>query len=323
MRKPLIVAAALAVSGLTAIGTSVAVATAEEAPLGAGSTSYEAEASTNTLTGSARVADCRGCSGGKKVSRVGRAGALQINDVRVDAGGPTTVTITYASAQRRAAYLTVNDQASVVVNFPASRGYAKPRSQAITVNLRAGSNTLRFTNPRGWAPDFDKISIGSSPDPSPTATAAPTVSPTVSPTPVPTTSPTAPPGSSRVEAAEVLRLVNVERAAANCAPVTADSRLDAAAQGHSADMAERGYFSHTTPDGVDFATRITRAGYTWSGAGENIAKGQRTPADVMTAWMNSSGHRANILNCRFQHLGVGLAYEGKTPIWTQNFASPR
>jgi uncharacterized protein YkwD len=118
--------------------------------------------------------------------------------------------------------------------------------------------------------------------------------------------------------------VNTERAKAGCAAVTVDDRLTAAARGHSADMAARSYFSHTTPEGVDFATRITNAGYRWSGAGENIAKGQRTPQDVMTSWMNSAGHKANILNCGFKNLGVGVAADaGGSLLWTQDFGSPR
>jgi uncharacterized protein YkwD len=88
-------------------------------------------------------------------------------------------------------------------------------------------------------------------------------------------------------------------------------------------MAARGYFSHTTPEGVAFSTRITSAGYRWSGAGENIAKGQRTPADVMTSWMNSAGHKANILNCGFKNIGVGVVADAQgSLVWTQNFASP-
>jgi uncharacterized protein YkwD len=88
-------------------------------------------------------------------------------------------------------------------------------------------------------------------------------------------------------------------------------------------MAARGYFSHTTPDGVEFSTRITNAGYRWSGAGENIAKGQRTAADVMNSWMNSAGHKANILNCGFKNIGVGVAADTQgSLVWTQNFASP-
>jgi uncharacterized protein YkwD len=123
---------------------------------------------------------------------------------------------------------------------------------------------------------------------------------------------------------QVLSLVNVERAKAGCSAVTADAKLTAAARGHSSDMAVNNYFSHDTQQGVSFATRITNAGYTWSSAGENIAWGQGTAAAVMKDWMNSSGHRANILNCGFKNLGVGLAYDSKRrPYWTQDFASPR
>ncbi|WP_157407741.1 CAP domain-containing protein [Actinomadura atramentaria] len=124
-------------------------------------------------------------------------------------------------------------------------------------------------------------------------------------------------------AAQVLALVNAERARHGCRPVTADARLRRAAQAFSADMAARNFFDHTSPDGSTPGDRITAAGYRWSTYGENIAAGQRTPADVMNAWMNSPGHRANILNCAFTGLGVGLATAGGTPRWTQDFAAPR
>jgi uncharacterized protein YkwD len=118
--------------------------------------------------------------------------------------------------------------------------------------------------------------------------------------------------------------VNAERATAGCGAVAREDRLTVAARGHSADMAARGYFSHTTPEGVEFATRITQAGYVWRGAGENIAKGYRTPQQVMTGWMNSAGHKANILNCGFRDLGVGVAAAADgTLLWTQDFATPR
>ncbi|MEV0128354.1 CAP domain-containing protein [Dactylosporangium sp. NPDC050688] len=133
---------------------------------------------------------------------------------------------------------------------------------------------------------------------------------------------TAPAGNLSYEE-QVLAITNVERAKAGCKPLAYNAKLATAARKHSQDMATNDYFSHTSQDGTSFATRITNAGYKWSGAAENIAKGQRTPADVMKAWMNSSGHRANILNCGLKDLGVGLAYQGKTPIWTQDFGSPR
>jgi uncharacterized protein YkwD len=123
--------------------------------------------------------------------------------------------------------------------------------------------------------------------------------------------------------AEVLRIVNSERAKAGCGALSADNRLNAAAQAHSADMAAKDYFSHTSQNGDEMADRIDATGYKWRSIGENIAKGQATPASVMEAWMNSSGHRANILNCGFRNIGIGLAYDGRSPVWTQDFGTPR
>jgi uncharacterized protein YkwD len=122
----------------------------------------------------------------------------------------------------------------------------------------------------------------------------------------------------------VLRLVNAERAKAGCQALTVDTRLATAARLHSADMVARHYFSHTTPDGVTFSSRITAAGYKWSLAGENIAAGQPDASAVMRSWMGSPGHRANILNCRFRQIGVGLALESpRRPVWTQDFGTPQ
>ncbi|WP_433048871.1 CAP domain-containing protein [Dactylosporangium sp. CS-033363] len=151
----------------------------------------------------------------------------------------------------------------------------------------------------------------------PTTAAAPkTTQPTAKKT-------TAAPGGTSNSAyeAQVLAITNAERAKAGCAPLAFNAKLRAAAYKHSADMAANNYFSHDSQDGTSFATRISNEGYRWSGAAENIAKGQRTPEEVMNAWMNSSGHRANILNCKLKDLGVGLAYQGKTAIWTQDFGT--
>ncbi|MEU3839519.1 sigma-70 family RNA polymerase sigma factor [Streptomyces sp. NPDC028635] len=122
-------------------------------------------------------------------------------------------------------------------------------------------------------------------------------------------------------ASQVTALVNKERQAAGCAPVTQDSLLTNAAQAHSDDMAARDYFEHNSPDGTDPGQRITAAGYRWSTYGENIAKGQQTPDEVMTSWMNSPGHRANILNCSFRNLGVGIHNGDGGPWWTQDFGT--
>ncbi|MCB5164578.1 CAP domain-containing protein [Streptomyces bambusae] len=123
------------------------------------------------------------------------------------------------------------------------------------------------------------------------------------------------------QTAEVVRLVNVERAAAGCGSLSVDGDLTEAAQGYSDTMAATGNFSHTGTDGSQPDDRIEAAGYDWSGYGENIAMGQADAAAVVDAWMNSPGHRANILNCKFTEIGVGLNTDGG-PWWTQNFGTP-
>lgn len=150
--------------------------------------------------------------------------------------------------------------------------------------------------------------------------------PTTSDAPAPTTSskedspasssPTPAAKSAPTLAGQIVNLVNDERGKAGCGPVTEESHLDRAAQGHSDDMSERDYFSHDTPEGDSFADRITAAGYSRPGA-ENIAKGAASADQVMRMWMNSSGHRANILNCSLKKLGVGVAKDGW--YWTQDF----
>lgn len=174
-------------------------------------------------------------------------------------------------------------------------------------------------------------SPSSSPSPSASASASPSTapSPSASPTPqksrssAPAPKPSAPapaPAPPGV-AGQVVALVNKERATAGCGPLKEDPQLRAAAQGHSDDMAKRDFFSHTSPDGADPGKRTTAAGYRWSTYGENIAKGQQTAQSVMESWMNSSGHRANILNCSFKDIGVGIHQGAGGPWWTQNFGA--
>jgi uncharacterized protein YkwD len=115
----------------------------------------------------------------------------------------------------------------------------------------------------------------------------------------------------------VISLVNSERSKAGCGPVRSNSLLRTAAQRHSEDMVARDYFDHSSPDGKDPGDRVTATGYKWSTYGENIAAGQSTPAAVMDAWMKSPGHRANILNCAFKEVGIGLA----DLHWTQVFGA--
>ncbi|MBV2354071.1 CAP domain-containing protein [Streptomyces sp. J2-1] len=122
-------------------------------------------------------------------------------------------------------------------------------------------------------------------------------------------------------AARIVSLVNSERAKVGCPALTLNAELTEAAQEHSADMASHATMSHTGSDGSDPGARITAAGYTWSAYGENVAYGYSTPEQVMAGWMASSGHRANILNCSFREIGVGLSQPGD--YWTQDFGTAR
>ncbi|WP_329455434.1 CAP domain-containing protein [Streptomyces sp. NBC_01497] len=119
-------------------------------------------------------------------------------------------------------------------------------------------------------------------------------------------------------AAQILTLVNQERSKAGCSPLKDDSSLDSLAQNFSDEMAARDFFDHTDPDGKTPWDRADAAGVQNLG-GENIARGQADPQAVMDAWMNSEGHRANILNCDYTRLGVGVHYGTGGPWWTQDF----
>ncbi len=119
---------------------------------------------------------------------------------------------------------------------------------------------------------------------------------------------------------EVIRLVNVERAKHNLKPLTHDWELSRVARFKSQDMAQNKYFSHTSPTYGSPFKMMKDFGISYSYAGENIAMGYRTPQDVVTGWMNSSGHRRNILSKNFTEIGVGYAVNSKgTPYWTQMF----
>ncbi|MFC7992713.1 CAP domain-containing protein [Streptomyces pilosus] len=139
-------------------------------------------------------------------------------------------------------------------------------------------------------------------------------------TPEPEKKPDTPAPSSAEAAAgaEVLRLVNAERAKVGCSPVTASSALTDLATAFSDDMARRAFFDHTDPDGDTPWDRAKAAGVSGLG-GENIARGQADAEAVMQAWMDSPGHKANILNCDFKTLGVGVHMGPGGPWWTQNF----
>lgn len=116
---------------------------------------------------------------------------------------------------------------------------------------------------------------------------------------------------------EVIRLVNEIRAQNGLKALTYDWELGRVARYKSQDMKDNKYFSHTSPAYGSPFQMMKSFGISYRSAGENIAKGQATPQAVVNAWMNSSGHRANILNPSFTHIGVGYVGDGK--YWTQMF----
>ncbi|MFD5636431.1 CAP domain-containing protein [Streptomyces sp. NPDC127077] len=131
--------------------------------------------------------------------------------------------------------------------------------------------------------------------------------------------PFSPAGLDRT-AREVVALTNAERASAGLPPLTADATLTTAAQAHSADMVARDFYAHISPEGGRPWDRAAAAGSTHRAIGENIACGQRSPAEVVQGWMDSPGHRANILKRDFTHIGIGLAGGGRAgTYWTQLF----
>ncbi|WP_333767383.1 CAP domain-containing protein [Streptomyces sp. IBSBF 2435] len=211
---------------------------------------------------------------------------------------------------------------------PSRTGSDQPSPQGGTTTAIPGSpgssasGTPSASPAKPAAPTASAAPTATRPPASPTAT--PTRTTSAPTTPVRTTpavkKPAASPSSDTLSAARaaILSLVNDERATAGCKPLTASSPLDGLAQAFSDDMAARGFFDHTDPDGHTPWDRAKARGIGNLG-GENIARGQATAQAVMTAWMNSPGHRANILNCDYTTLGVGIHFGSGGPWWTQDF----
>ncbi|MEU8620947.1 CAP domain-containing protein [Streptomyces sp. NPDC048623] len=221
------------------------------------------------------------------------------------------------------------------------RATAQAEQRAPSLNTQGGASAT----PAGQSADSGRAAAPAKPAPRPTPskTATPSPKPTPpKPTPKPTQAPVtkarpAQPAAPTTEApavptavarslsareqaaeAEVVRLVNAERAKVGCTAVRSDAELAALAGAFSADMAARNFFDHTDPDGATPWSRAAKAGVSGLG-GENIARGQVDAAAVMKSWMASDGHRANILNCDYTTLGVGVHFGSGGPWWTQDF----
>ncbi len=116
---------------------------------------------------------------------------------------------------------------------------------------------------------------------------------------------------------QVITLTNAERAKEGLPALQADTTLMKSARAKSDDMAKNNYFSHTSPTYGSPFDQMKSFGISYKAAAENIAQGQKTPQEVVQAWMNSSGHRANIMNGSYTHIGVGYSANGN--YWTQQF----
>ncbi|KST65346.1 hypothetical protein BC008_21940 [Mastigocoleus testarum BC008] len=137
-----------------------------------------------------------------------------------------------------------------------------------------------------------------------------------------------PTGSNDEFIQEVLRLTNQERTKFALEPLVLGTELSQISQNHSLDMAINDFFSHKSPDGSSAVERAEAQGYLYPYIGENIAAGYSTPEAVVAAWMNSPGHRRNILNPYYEEIGIGYYYlENDTgnvnyrDYWTQNFST--
>ncbi|MFJ5264528.1 CAP domain-containing protein [Streptomyces sp. NPDC088387] len=237
----------------------------------------------------------------------GGSGAGDIQAVDTPTGSPTAQGGTSGSAETRDPESTSRD----------TERSTSPTASASTPSTAPGKTPEK--KPESEKPESRKPATPPSkkpstePTPSRTATKAPAPE-----SPAERTSAPATVSEETAAAAEVLRLVNEERAKVGCSALAANSALSDLAQDFSEDMAARGFFDHTDPDGASPWDRAAKAGVTGLG-GENIARGQADAAAVMNAWMNSPGHRANILNCDFKTLGVGVHMGAGGPWWTQDF----
>ncbi|MFJ4868405.1 sigma-70 family RNA polymerase sigma factor [Streptomyces sp. NPDC088757] len=235
----------------------------------------------------------------------------------LDAPRASTVDLTVSASAPAPASTTATASASVTPTAtpsgtprPSKSVSAKPKTKPSAPAPASASVAAPTTAPHAPRPTTDR--------PRQRPTQAPvTKRPTAPSSPTATKQDS---GHTSVEE-QVIALVNAERAKEGCGAVTGNSLLARAAQGHSDDMAARDFFDHTNPDGAGPGERVTATGYGWSTYGENIARGQQTAEQVMESWMNSPGHRANILNCSFKELGVGLHTGDGGPYWTQVFGA--
>jgi uncharacterized protein YkwD len=202
---------------------------------------------------------------------------------------------------------TDNERTGAAVTAP------RPQRKATTATATPSTGRVPTTSENPAAP-ASPVTIPTVPLATSTVTVRPSTRPTATPTTtnqpsptetVPTSEPPSPTSDTNTQESEVLRLVNAARRNHGCGPLELEDSLVRAAGGHATDMARRNYFSHDTPEGKSAFERMEEAGWRGSSAGENIAAGYDSAEAVFNGWMNSEGHRKNILNCDYNKTGIG------------------
>ncbi|MFD8837578.1 CAP domain-containing protein [Streptomyces griseofuscus] len=310
---------------MTLLGMCVAVAlgtAAVAAGVVPGFQGYRLDGSTHT-TGGDRIR-AAGSPSNTADAQGGTSGSADNGGTGIGGGTSTGAgTGTGGSASGQGAVRSPSSAAPTPSSSPTKSPSASPSGSvspsASPTPSKSAKPTASAPSAKPTAPRTTPAAPGTlKPKPSPTR-AKPSPTPTKTAAPSPTTPPVTVSAQAAAEA-EVLKLVNDERAKAGCSALSANSALTNLAESFSDDMAARGFFSDTDPDGKSPWDRAKAAGVTGLGA-ENIARGPADPAAVVKAWMASPEHRANILNCDFHTLGVGVHFGAGGPWWTEEFGA--
>ncbi len=198
-----------------------------------------------------------------------------------------------------------------------------PRLNGTIIRFESASNTIASpsalpTLPTITSAQASTATIAPSIAPSATSQANPTISPSIQVTASLTSS-----GDLKLD---VLLAVNRERQQTNCEALVFEPRLQTIAQAHADDMAQHQKIDHVSSDGSTYSQRLERVGYQFIRRGENIAAWFATPTEVVAQWMDEpidGPHRANITNCAYRHVGIGLAYAEDRPYWVLDMAEPK
>ena len=214
-----------------------------------------------------------------------------------------------------AGWFVLHETASMLVSSDAPLPSATPSS--VTPTRAPSSAPRRTTATPSAKPTQSKPTKSVTPTrrtTAPSRQGTRTPKPSATPTRTRTTTTRTTTTSGTIEA-QVLQLTNNERAKAGCGPLRTNSALTEAAEAHAADMVDHHYFSHDSLDGRNPFDRMRAAGFTGGSMAENIAVGYQTASAVVEGWMNSDGHRRNILNCTYTMIGIGYDPGQVKPDW--------